>query len=118
MTINDTCIKLCQFNKWTDIAGQVECVPSGKNIGQKVANFQMGKIIAPLAFVEREIFFQAEISLSNGGHTKRHSLLQDTEKASVADEPGKAYFAKNLKQRVFEGEAKGSKVKPEGRNLD
>ena len=74
--------------------------------------------MAPLELVEREIFFQAEISFPIGGETKRHSLFHETEKASVADEPGYAYLEKNLEHRALDGEANKSKENPEGRNLD
>ena len=78
----------------------------------------MGKTIAPLELLEREIFFQDEINFPIGGQTKRHSLLHDTENASVADDPGSAYFEKNLEHRLLDGDAKGSNENPSGRKRD
>ena len=75
-------------------------------MGQNVADFQMGRTTAPFKFVDREIFFQAEMSFPIGGQIKRHSSFQETEKASVADDPGTAYFEKNLEQWAFDRDTK------------
>ena len=83
-----------------------------------MADLQTGKMTTPLTLVEEEIFFQAAISLPIGGQTKMHSSDQETEKASVAKEPGKAYFEKKRSHRELEGEAKGSRVNPCGRKRD
>ena len=47
-----------------------------------------------------------------GGHTKATSSAK---KASVAEEPGKAYREKKREERALEGDAKRSTVKPPGR---
>ena len=83
-----------------------------------MADFQSGKMTTPLHLEEREIFFQTEINFPIGGQMKRHSLFHETENASVADDPGKAYSEKNLEQREFDGDAKGSKLNPSGRKRD
>ena len=93
-------------------------MPSGKKTGQNVAVFQIGRTMTPRADEEEMIFFHDAINLPMGGQTKRHSLDQSTEKASVANEPGKAKREKNRSQRALEGEAKGSRVKPSGRKRD
>ena len=68
--------------------------------------------MAPETLVEAAIFFQAAMSLPIGGQTKRHSLDQLTEKASVAEEPGYAYLEKKRWHRALEVEAKGSSENP------
>ena len=65
-------------------------MPSGNKIGQKVADLQTGKTRTPLTVVVIVIFFQAEMIFEMGGQTKRHSFSQETDKPSVASEPGKA----------------------------
>ena len=77
-------------NWWTEVAGQEECVPSGKKTGQKVVDLHNGKTMTPLTLEDDLTFFQEEISFPIGGQTNKHSLSQATEKASVAVEPGKA----------------------------
>ena len=64
--------------------------PSGNKIGQKVADLQTGKTRTPLTEDVIVIFFHAEMSFEIGGQTKRHSLSQETDRPSVAREPGKA----------------------------
>ena len=98
----------------TQVAGQTLWLPSGKKIGQKVDVFHIGNTITPLTFSVMAIFFHAETNLPIGGHTKMHSLDQDTEKASVARDPGNAYLEKKRETRQFVGEANGSRVKPSG----
>ena len=90
-------------------------MPSGNKIGQKVADFQTGNTRTPLADDVIEIFFHAEMSFEMGGQTKRHSPSQETDKPSVARDPGKAYREKNRGRRALDGVAKGSKENPSGR---
>ena len=54
---------------WTDWAGQDEWKPSGKKTGQKVADFQAGRMMTPLTEEEEQIFFQEAMNLPMGGQT-------------------------------------------------
>ena len=99
----------------TSYAGATACFPSGKRTGQKVVDLQIGKTNAPLTEFEAMIFFQVAIIRPTGGQRKRVSDSQETEKASVAKEPGKANSENQRSQRLLDGLAKGSSVNPEGK---
>ena len=80
-----------------------------------VVDLQTGKTNAPLMAVEATIFFQVEIKRPTGGQRKSVSPSQETEKASVAKEPGKENSENQPSQRLLEGLAKGSRENPEGK---
>ena len=76
-------------------------------------DLQIGKTRAPLVELDEIIFFHVEISRPTGGQRKRVSFSHETEKASVAKEPGKANSENQRSQRLLVGLAKGSRKKPE-----
>ena len=74
--------------------------------------------MTPLTFLVIVIFFHVEMTFPIGGQAKMHSFSQETEKASVANDPGNAYLEKKRGRRALLGVANGSKENPDGENLN